>query len=491
MEKVANKKRFTKKEWYWILYDVGNSAFTMVSVSLFALFLTLMTNNAGVSETDSNSIYSYATSAVTLASVLFGPVIGSVSDYKGLKKPLFMAMTLGGVLGCIALGFPMHYVVWLIIFVICKVCYNGALMIYDSMLVDVTTEENSDKVSSYGYALGYIGSCIPFLIGVAIVALGFMNYNAATGTYDATYTDLLSGINNSLTCPWGYLICFALNAVWWLGFTIPLFKVYEQRYYISRVDETGRKRNAAWAVGKTYKSLWKNLKYVAHNAGILLFLVAFFFYIDAVYSIIDLAIKIAGSLGNDGIPSYVALGALVAVQFIAFPSAIAVSVLSKKFGNTKMILVCIIGYVCITAFAVFISAIWMFWVLAILVGLFQGGIQSLSRSYFMQIIPKNKSGELFGLFDVFGKGASFLGTLLFGIINQNASGVTIGSMTLSSANIAIIPLFCLAVVGCVLFIVAVRVNIKNKPNLDKLNAEIEANLAKDKEAEGGAPSAES
>lgn len=472
MEKTKKKSRFTKKEWYWIIYDVGNSAFTMVSVSLFALFFGILTDQAGVDSTLSDSIWSYAASAVTLAAVLFGPIIGSVSDYKGLKKPLFLIMTLGGILGCIALGFPMHYVAWLVIFVVCKVCYNGALMIYDSMLVDVTTDENSDKVSSYGYALGYIGSCVPFLIGIAVVAFGFMSYNPATGAMDAAEASM----SNSLECPTGYLICFAINAIWWLAFTIPLFKVYEQKYYISRVDENGNKRNAMWAVGNTYKKLWKNLKYVASNAGILLFLLAFFFYIDAVYSIIELAIKVSESLGVDQVQ---ALIALIAVQVIAFPSAIAVSVLSKKYGNTKMILVCIIAYIVITAFAVFIVDTWMFWILACAIGLFQGGIQSLSRSYFTQIIPKNKSGELFGLFDVFGKGASFIGTLFFGIINQSAGSVTIGSLTLQSANLGIIPLFVLAVVGGILFIFAVRANIKNKANLDKINQEIEAEIASD------------
>lgn len=470
MEQTKKKSRFTKKEWYWIIYDVGNSAFTMVSVSLFALFFGILTDQAGLDQTLSDSIWSYAASAVTLGAVLFGPIIGSVSDYKGLKKPLFLIMTLGGILGCIALGFPMHYVAWLVIFVVCKICYNGALMIYDSMLVDVTTEENSDKVSSYGYALGYIGSCIPFLIGIAIVALGFRSYNPATGAMDAAEASM----SNSLACPIGYLICFAINALWWLGFTIPLYKVYEQKYYISRVDENGNKRSALWAVGNTYKGLWKNLKYVASNKGILLYLLSFFFYIDAVYSIIELAIKVSESLGVDQVQ---ALIALIAVQFIAFPSAIAVSILSKKYGNTKMILACIIAYICVTAFAVFIVDTWMFWVLAVFIGLFQGGIQSLSRSYFTQIIPKNKSGELFGLFDVFGKGASFIGTLFFGIINQNAGSVTIGSLTLQSANLGIIPLFALAVIGGILFVFAVRANIKAKPELDRLNREIEEEIA--------------
>ena len=213
------KKKLTKKELCWILYDVGNSAFTMVSVSLFALFFTNLTNLANISSVDSDAFWSYAASIVTLIAVLIGPLVGTLSDYKGFKKPMFLIFTLLGVFGCILLGIPMNYIGWLVLFVICKVCYNGALMIYDSMLVDTTSMERTDKISSYGYAFGYIGSLVPFLIGIAICAFGFTGYEA----YDAN-GQLLTGMDASLACPWGYLICFIINALWWLAFTIPLFK---------------------------------------------------------------------------------------------------------------------------------------------------------------------------------------------------------------------------------------------------------------------------
>ena len=162
------KNKLTKKELCWILYDVGNSAFTMVSVSLFALFFTNLTNLANISSVDSDAFWSYAASIVTLIAVLIGPLVGTLSDYKGFKKPMFLIFTLLGVFGCILLGIPMNYIGWLVLFVICKVCYNGALMIYDSMLVDTTSMERTDKISAYGYAFGYIGSLVPFLIGIAI-----------------------------------------------------------------------------------------------------------------------------------------------------------------------------------------------------------------------------------------------------------------------------------------------------------------------------------
>ena len=199
------------------------------------------------------------------------------------------------------------------------------------------------------------------------------------------------------------------------------------------------------AIGDSYKRIWDVFKFARKHAGIILFLIAFFLYIDGVYSIIELAIKVAESFGVGQIDSLIAL---VAVQVIACPCAIGISYLSKKFGN------------------IFINNNWMFWILAVAVGMFQGGIQSLSRSYFAQIIPKNKSGELFSLFDAFGKGASFIGTLLFGIISQ-ATG---------SSNLGIIPLACLVLVGGVVFIFSVIANKKSQHFIDEENDQIDKEL---------------
>ena len=353
------KKKLTKKELCWILYDVGNSAFTMVSVSLFALFFTNLTNLANISSVDSDAFWSYAASIVTLIAVLIGPLVGTLSDYKGFKKPMFLIFTLLGVFGCILLGIPMNYIGWLVLFVICKVCYNGALMIYDSMLVDTTSMERTDKISAYGYAFGYIGSLVPFLIGIAICAFGFTGYEA----YDAN-GQLLTGMDASLACPWGYLICFIINALWWLAFTIPLFKTYKQNYFVEREKIDGGKAKATFkSIGDSYKRIWEIFKYAKKHAGIILFLIAFFLYIDGVYSIIELAIKVAGGFGVGQVDSLIAL---VAVQVIACPCAIGISYLAKRFGNEKMIFVCILGYLFITIFAIFINDTWMFWVLAIL-----------------------------------------------------------------------------------------------------------------------------
>lgn len=446
-----NRFGLTKLEWRWVIYDVGNSAFTLVAATLFALFFQNLVNEqytGADAGTYGNSVYSFATSMVTLGSVVLEPLFGTMSDYKGYKKPLFLFFSLAGVLGCMALGFPMQYLIWIVIFCIAKIVYNGALMIYDSMLVDVTTTERTDKVSAFGYAFGYIGSCIPFLIGVAIVAFGFQSFDLQPGE--------TAGMAHSLTVTWGYLICFTINALWWLAFTMPLLFSYKQKLYIER-------RESFWrSVGDSYKRLGKTFGSVKKNAGLLLFLAAFFFYIDAVYSIIDLAMKISEELGVDQVQ---ALTALVVVQFIAFFCTIGISYLARKIRNDYLIGACIVGYIVITVFAVFISQTWMFWMLAVFVGFFQGGIQSLSRSYLTQIINKKHSGEVFSLFDTFGKGASFLGTLLFSVINT-ATG---------NPNLGIIPLPCMMVIGGFLFMIAAKINAP----IMKANREAETNALKE------------
>lgn len=458
-----NKKE-NKAAIRWVLYDVGNSAFTMVACSLFAIFFQNLVNvdfgGASDAATDyGNSVYALVTSLITILGVILEPLFGTISDFKGYRKNLFLFFSLIGVVTCIALGLEMNHIIWLVLLIISKIVYNGALMIYDSMLVDVTSEDKVDEVSSYGYALGYIGSCIPFLVGVAIVAFCFTNFNLGPGEE--------AGMAHSLTVPWGYLICFAINGLWWLSFTIPLYKSYEQKYGLES------RHNVAHSILESYKRLGRTFKKVKTHKGIFLFLLSFFFYIDGVYSIIDLAMKISTSLGVDQVQ---ALIALVMVQFIAFPACIVIAKLSQKYRTDHLILACIGGYLFITIFGVFISQTWMFYVLAIFVGLFQGGIQSMSRSYLTKIIDKQDSGEFFSLYDAFGKGASFLGTLLYGVINAVCATSSNEFVSKYSSNFGIIPLSILVIIGGIIFIKAMKINkekLLNKSNLENKEKIIE------------------
>lgn len=387
------KSRLTREERNWVLYDIGNSAFVLLVSTIIPIYFNYLAENAGISAVDYLAFWGYAASAVTIIVALIGPVFGTLADTQGLKKPIFTITVLVGAIGCLALGFARQWIAFLVIYMIAKTGFSGSLIFYDSMLGDVTTEDRVDDVSSQGYAWGYIGSCVPFIVCLGVVlGAGWI------------------GISTELAM----MLSFAIVAVWWIAATIPLLKSYKQKHYVVRQSR---------AVQNSFKRLGITLKNVRNEKKIFLFLLAFFFYIDGVYTIIDMATAYGTALGLD---STGLLLALLVTQLVAFPFAILFGRLSKRYDTEKLILICIVAYFGIAVFAVFLKEQWQFWFLAILVGMFQGGIQALSRSYFTKIIPAEKAGEYFGLMDICGKGASFLGTIVISLVSQFTGQVNIG-----------------------------------------------------------------
>ncbi|MCD8382384.1 MAG: MFS transporter [Clostridiales bacterium] len=408
------KFKTTAVERRWIGYDVGNSAFTMLAATLLPIFFHTLAGEAGVSETDYLAYWAYATSVVTILVAILGPTLGSLSDLSGVKIKLFAGCVLVGVVSCVLLGFAVHWLWFLLVFALSKTAYQLSLVIYDSMLCDVTTAERMDEVSARGYAWGYIGSCVPFIAAVAIYVLYAM-------------LDMLPMVvAAALGC--------GITALWWLGWTIPLCRIYEQRHYTSPGEQPVR--DGLHNLGGLFHEL-------AANPKALWFLVAFFFFIDGVYTIIDMATSYGTSLGLDTVGLLVAL---LVTQVVAFPSALIFGRLSRRIRSEWLIVVCIAAYFAVTVYAAFMAHLYQFWILAVVVGIFQGSIQSLSRSYFAKIIPQDKSGEYFGIYDIFGKGASFTGTLLVGLVTQLSGSQNIGVGVLS----AMFP------IGLVFFLLSVR-----------------------------------
>lgn len=403
--------RLTKLEKRWILYDVGNSAFTMLVSTIIPIYFKSMAAESGVSMADSTAYWGYAVSVATILTALLGPVVGTLADTKGYKKPLFTLSMMMGVLGCAALGLPTGRVLLLAVFVIAKAGFNFSLIFYDSMLVDVSPPERMDYVSSQGYAWGYIGSCIPFTASLLLVL-----FAEQLGLATATATG----------------IAFVGNAVWWLLVTLPLLKSYEQTYYVEK---------SAQPLRASVRRIVQSIKGVRMEKKTFLFLLAFFFYIDGVYTIIEMAT----SYGMDvGITQDNLLLALLLTQIVAFPCSIWFGRMSKKYRTESLIKACIIGYFGIALFALQLDKAWEFWVLAVWVAVFQGAIQALSRSYFAKIIPKEKSSEYFGFFDIFGKGASFLGTMLMGVSTQLSGSSKTGVALLAVMFVVGYVLFCRA-----------------------------------------------
>ena len=368
--------KLTKREKSWILYDVGNSAFTMLVSTLIPIYFNALAGNAGVSDTDYLAYWGYAGSIATL-----------------LTATIFLVSLILGAVSCALLGFAWSWLAFLVIFVLAKVSYSSSLVFYDAMLPETTTEKRMDTISSQGYAFGYIGSCIPFIACLVIVL----------------FADKLG-----LTMTAAMTIAFVLTALWWICLSVPLLKTYHQDKYVEAQGNPFR---------QSFQRLWSTFKNIRHEKHIFLFLLAFFFFIDGVYTIIDMAVAYGTAVGlaTEGL-----LIALLVTQFVAFPCSIIFGRLAAKYDSGTLIKICIVAYTFITIFAIFLSYQWQFWVLAVCVGMFQGGVQALSRSYFGKIIPPEKSGEYFGLFDICGKGASFMGTTLIAVVTQISGSQNLG-----------------------------------------------------------------
>lgn len=390
---MPEKMKLTKLEKAWILYDVGNSAFVLLVATLFPIYFDAIAQQAGISSVDYLAYWGYAASAVTMIVAVSGPVLGTMTDFKGWKKPVFLGSMILGSAGCLLLGFMRSWFVFLIVFVIAKCGFSASLIFYDAMLSDVTTSERMDEVSARGFAWGYIGSCIPFIAGLALVLTapktGLMQMDAMT-------------------------IAFCISALWWFLATVPLWRTYRQIHYMKP------ERNI---VRDSFRRLGHTLKNMRSYPQVFWFLLSFFCYIDGVYTIIDMATAYGTALGLD---TTGLLLALLLTQIVAFPATLVFGRLSGSCSPRALISICIIAYTLITVFGMTLDSQTKFWILAVCVGLFQGGVQALSRSHFAKIIPKEQSGEYFGIFDICGKGASFLGTMLVSMTSQITHSIHLG-----------------------------------------------------------------
>ena len=409
------KFKLTSLEKKWVLYDVGNSAFTMMVATIFPIYFNYLAGNAGISDVDYLAYWGYATSICTLLVAILGPTLGAIADTKNFKKTIFCIAMGVGVFGCLLLGFLSSWIWFLGVFVLAKTGYSASLVFYDAMLTDVTEPDRMDTVSSHGYAWGYIGSCIPF-----IACLGIVLGAGSLGI----------GMQTSM------ILAFIITALWWLFSSVPLLRSYQQKYF----SEAGEHvvRNSFKRLGKTFVELTR-------EKHIFVFLMAFFFYIDGVYTVIDMATAYGQALGLD---STGLLLALLVTQIVAFPAVLIFSRLTKRVPPERIITICIAAYFCIAVYAYWLDSQLDFWILAVLVGMFQGTIQALSRSYFAKIIPAEKSGEFFGIYDICGKGASVIGTALVSFLSQVTGRMNIGVSALS----------VMFLVGLVLFRAAARMN---------------------------------
>lgn len=404
-------KKFTKQEISWMMYDWANSAHSVIVVTILPIFFDTVAGYTADS-VSSMSTWGFATSLAMAIVALSAPFLGVFGDIRGMRKKLFTVFMLLGVVSVAGLAFTplMDFTastaaagrvaaMVLVLYILSTIGFDASCIYYDAFLTDVTSEERMDSVSTLGYGLGYIGgSTIPLLIFLIMNAVGVP----------------------MLTC---LAFIFALTAVWWLVFSLPLLKNCEQ---------TTGKPYQKGDLGASVKNVFVTLKEIGADKPMLIYILSYFFYIDGVHTIISMSTSYGTNLGLD---SAGMLLALLLVQVLGLPFCLLYMKLASKFGARTMVGVGICVYMFICVFAFFMNSLWQFWMLAVLCATSQGGIQALSRSMFGKLIPdKARSGEFFGFFDIFGKFSSIIGPALVGTVSALAANRMLAAQGLTAAT---------------------------------------------------------
>ena len=374
----------------WALYDWANSAFaTTVMAAFFSIFFS-----SYWSLDQDSSVTTFwlgiANSLESLVVAILAPVLGAVADSGGYRKRFLVFFSFLGALltGTLAM---VHVGAWLaamFVYVIACVGFAGANIFYDALLPAVASEKKVDFVSALGYSLGYIGGGLLFLINVLMYLF--------PAVFGLTDDGGVAAVKAS----------FVMVAVWWIVFTIPLMLFVKE-------DAPVRRLSAGQAVRKGFGDVVYTLRSLRRLRMTGLFLVAFWCYIDGVDTIIRMAVDYGTSLG---FPSESLIVALLITQFVAFPAALAYNIFGRKIGQKKAILAAISAYAVISCIGFFMTNVIQFYVLACMIGLFQGGIQALSRSYFTRFVPSGMEAQFFGFYNMLGKFAAIIGPMLVGVV---------------------------------------------------------------------------
>ena len=420
-------KKFSREERGWILYDWANSAFAAIIMAI-----VLPTFYKGIAEGIPNAgpWWGYATSIASLISAVSAPIMGTLGDYKGYKMRLFTTFMLLGAGATALLALTQNWQLMLVLYILGSIGFNASGVFYDGFLPDVTTEDRMDMVSSYGYGLGYIGgSTIPLLIALALIMFGGK-----------------IGIPSDTACQ----ISFFITAVWWIVFTIPMWRSVKQRHYVQQQGSLVR---------QSVSRLASVARRIVTNKAVLMFLLAYFFYIDGVGTIIHMASIFGADMGLGQTELIVIL---LLVQLVAFPCAILYGLLAKKWSVRTMLLTGILTYIVVCAVAMFLEPLRAlgptplllgFVALAVLVGTAQGGIQALSRSFYGKLVPPESANEFFGFYDIFGKFSAVLGPFLFGLVWYATKKSYLG----------VIPVLMMFILGGTLFLMVPK-------HIEKLSA---------------------
>jgi len=408
INKKPKRTKFSREEWSWIMYDWANSSFA--TIMLAAVFPIFFVSVAGGDDTPGSMWWGYGAGGSRMLLAIAAPIIGAIIDYKGYKKRLLVTFMSIGILAHFFLAFQASWQFLLVGYIVANIFWSACNFIYDSYLPDVTTPDRMDGVSATGYAMGYVGgSTIPFIISIALIMFG-----------ESFGIDMTLAVRISIV----------ITAVWWGLFSIPMIKNVHHKY--------GSEAPKTRAIQTTFGNIFKTARKIIKNKGLFLFIIAYFFYIDGVGTVITMATAYGAELGLGEVGM---IGALFLTQIVAFPCSIAFGKLSKKTNPLNLIVMAILIYcgICIVGFYMgfglevnwfgFETATILFWILAFMVGTVQGGIQAISRSCFGRLVPPENSGEYFGFYEIFSRFSAILGPFLYATILRQSGRASFAIMS--------------------------------------------------------------
>jgi len=403
------KKNFSKEIKAWISYDLGSSAF---ATTVLAAFFPIFYNQYWSSNIDSvlSAQYLSWTLVISNLTLLFtAPLIGAITDISRSTKKLFVSMVMISIIGTGFL-YTLQAGSWLyalIFFGIANYFFSASNVIYDKILVQISSPDLFSKISGYGYAWGYFGGGFLFLINACM----------------SLYPELFGLSSQADAIRWSFITV----SVWWFIFLIPLTITYK---------EPSTKVVENQVIKNSFKNLMNTFISISQYRNAFIFLIAFFLFIDGVHTVVALAATFALNLGLD---SSSVIIALLMVQFIAFPSTLMWAYVGEKYSDKFVINFSILIYIVIIIYTLFLSSAMEFYILAAMVGFVQGGIQGSSRGLFAKLIPHDKAGEFFGLFNTFGKAGAFMGPALVGLFLA----------LFESVRISLLPILVLFVLGLI------------------------------------------
>lgn len=404
---ISSQKTFTKTVKSWIAYDAGNSAFATTVVAAFFPIFYLEFWASTMPKVEASIYLNWTLVICNSLILLSGPVIGAYTDINRSTKSALNMFTIVGALFVGSLFFidVGSWLYALIFFGIANYCFCVAQIPYDKILTKITTPNNFSIISNQGYAWGYFGGGALFLL------------NALMSIYPSSF-----GLASQAEA---IRVSFLMVSIWWLLFLIPLFLNFK---------ENKTEKHSMSVFSSSFKNIFKTLKSVYQYKNAFLFLIAFFLFIDGAHTVIYLASTFALNLGLE---TSSIIQALILVQFVAFPATLLWGYVANKYGDKLVLYITITSYICIIIYSTTLSSAIEFYLLAAWVGFVQGGIQGSSRGMFGKLIPKEKAGEFFGLYNVMGRAGAILGPLMVGTL-----------LTLyGNVRIALLPIAVLFIIG--------------------------------------------